>query len=511
MFRLPTLVPDRPPGKKAGTKSRGLITLVQIGSLFATAWLVWSTALIPRLHRQGLLSLLLQVLIYTLLAWAWSAVVAFGLYAVVPLEDRSGMVPDVLRTAATAVWFGPAMILLSNFSLASLVPALVLVVYASRLLYAQWRPPEPGQSPPRIPVAREPGAFADCQLPRVFVWRERLPALAVAICVEAGAVSVAAHYPLLGAAWFCAGTALLTVFSMATGAADAGRPPTLPKSIVGILATVVLATLLTLGGGGRGLGGGLAGAGPGGRRPGLVETARAVLRQLFYGEIPSGPPGGRGGKAPTSPPQPGEIDTHAVGGFPGIILWPEIKPVVTLIAPMPALGSNPFQGRPAQPLSIPFGGEYWMFRWPFAHPPSTSILERGSPAKQGFSTTDHTPLQMEAHQKLETPIDLRCCSRIQIELLNADRYPGTLSLELVLLNTETSLTLSLSLGNASIISRPDLTRDPVIPMRETLDFAVPAEASMDQFNEFKILFHRARVRADKSAKVSVERFVLVPR
>jgi hypothetical protein len=48
-------------------------------------------------------------------------------------------------------------------------------------------------------------------------------------------------------------------------------------------------------------------------------------------------------------------------------------------------------------------------------------------------------------------------------------------------------------------------------MRETLDFAVPADPSMDQFNEFKILFHRDGRRADKSAKLSVERFVLLPR
>jgi hypothetical protein len=152
-----------------------------------------------------------------------------------------------------------------------------------------------------------------------------------------------------------------------------------------------------------------------------------------------------------------------------------------------------------------------MFRWPFARPPSTSILERGSPSKLGFSTTDHTPLEMEAHQKLETPIDVRCCSRIQIEVLNADRYPGTLTLELVLLNTEAVQTLSMRLGNAPVRSRPDLTQDPVMPVRETLDFAVPCEPSMDQFNELKILFHRAALRADKSAKVSVERFVLLPR
>jgi hypothetical protein len=299
---------------------------------------------------------------------------------------------------------------------------------------------------------------------------------------------------------------------MTTGAADAGRPPTLPRSFVGILATIVLASFMTLGRGGPG--GGMAGVrgGSGTEHPSLVETARAVLRQLFYGETP-----GEGGPKGLTAPKPRDTaNTGASGGFAGVILWPEIKPVTTLIAPMPALGSNPFQGRPAQPLSIPFGGEYWMFRWPFSRPPASSILERGTPATLTFSTTDHTPLQMEAHQKLETPIDIQCCSKIQLEVLNADRYPGTLTLELFLLDTEHPSAAPLSLGSAPIISHPDMARDPVMPLRETLEFAVPQlstmdKSTMDQFTELRIVFHRARLRMDKSAKVSVERFVLVPR
>jgi hypothetical protein len=489
-------------------KSRHLITLVQIGSLLATAWMVWWAALVPRFHRQTLGSLLLQVLVYTVLAWAWSAVVAFCLYTIVPLEDRSEMMPNVRRTAATAVWFGPAMMLLSQFSLASLAPAMVLVIYTSRLLYAQWRPAESDTAAPRVYVAREPGAFADCQLPRAIVWHERLPALAVAFCLEAGSIAVAAHYPLLGAAWFCVATAVLTVFSIATGAADAGRPPTLPKSILGILATVILASLLTMGRAPGGSPGWWPGDHrPGGGHPSLVETARLLLRELFYGETPPG----RGGNGPGLPPAPDPADTGASGGFPGVILWPEIKPVTTLIAPLPALGSNPFLGRPARPLSLPFGGEYWLFRFPFERPPSTSILKRGTPSKLAFSTTDHTALDMEAHQKLEVPIDLACCRAIQVEAINADRFPGTVSLELVLVDSRPMVAMPLSLGSLPLASRPDLSQDPVIPMRETLEFAIPAEPSLVQFTELKIVFHRARVRADKSARVSVERFVLLPR
>ena len=496
------------PGSIRARKRGGLILLVQAGSLLATGWMVWSAALFPRLGHHTLGSLLVQAAGYAILAWAWSAVIAFGLYAIVPAEERAGMAPTVLRTAATAVWFSPAMILLSEFSPAALFAALILVVHTSRLLYSQWRQMQPVAPAPAPFEPHEPGSFADCQLPRPFVLREQVPALAVAFCLEVGVLAVMMHYPILGAGWLCMGTALVTVFSMSTGAADTGRPPTLPRSVLGILATVIMAVMLTLGGA-RGFGtpGFSAGGQFGGSRPGLIETARAVLRELFYGEHPAGMRG-----TGTNPPAPPAMpDTGAVGGYPGVILWPEIKPTVTLVAPPPAQGMGLFQGRDPKPLGIPFSGEYWMFRWPFSRPPQRSFFQRGNPAEMAFSTTDHTLLQMEAHQKLETPVALSCCSKVQIEIANADRYPGTVSLELVLSDSESARRMLLSLGKAPVTSAPDLKRDPVMAVRETLDFVVPAEPALTEFDEFKVTFHRDRSRMDKSAKIAIERFVLAPR
>ena len=36
-------------------------------------------------------------------------------------------------------------------------------------------------------------------------------------------------------------------------------------------------------------------------------------------------------------------------------------------------------------------------------------------------------------------------------------------------------------------------------------------ATLDSFNEFKIVFQRAYRRADKSAKLAIDRFILMPR
>jgi hypothetical protein len=162
-------------------------------------------------------------------------------------------------------------------------------------------------------------------------------------------------------------------------------------------------------------------------------------------------------------------------------------------------------------LSIPFSGEYWMYRWPFARPPKNSILQRGTPSALSFKTTDHRPLQMEARHKLDQSIALNCCSMINLAILNADRFPNTITLELVLIDNERYGPPVISLGRQSVSSLPDLHNDPIRPVSETLRFAVPGAAPIDSFNELQIIFYRERRRVDQSAKVAIERFILVPR
>jgi hypothetical protein len=106
-------------------------------------------------------------------------------------------------------------------------------------------------------------------------------------------------------------------------------------------------------------------------------------------------------------------------------------------------------------------------------------------------------MAMEAHQKLEHPIDLSCCSEIQIAISNADRYPSTVTLELILIDNGSPQ----SLGTATVPARPDAL----------LRFPVPASSAIRQFNEIEVVFHRDRVRIDRSARIAIERFVLAPR
>jgi hypothetical protein len=190
------------------------------------------------------------------------------------------------------------------------------------------------------------------------------------------------------------------------------------------------------------------------------------------------------------------------GSFPGVILWPEVRPVPVLVSPVPS--SVGAEGAFSRSFTIPFGGEYWFYRWPFYKPPPNSFFQKGSPAALSFSTTDRRPLAMEARQKLEQTLSLSCCRKLQVYIWNADLYPGTIRLDVSLIGEG----MSWNIGQVPVRSAPALTRR-VVAVSEMLEFSFPAAAS-GTFNEFQVVFRRNPNRASKSARIAIDRFVLVP-
>jgi hypothetical protein len=125
-------------------------------------------------------------------------------------------------------------------------------------------------------------------------------------------------------------------------------------------------------------------------------------------------------------------------------------------------------------------------------------------------TTDHRLLFMEARHQLERPIDVHCCRSIRLVISNADRYPGTVILELLLKDTRPGHPQPLSLGKEPVTSIPDMRRDPPLPASETLSFAVPPAPALRQFDQLIVRFRRDRIRIDRSARIAIDRFVLAP-
>lgn len=208
-------------------------------------------------------------------------------------------------------------------------------------------------------------------------------------------------------------------------------------------------------------------------------------------------------------PSPG----HEGEGNDGIILWPGKKTYTKLVAPMPVRDSwSLARGTAANPLVIPFDGVYWFFKAPDVRPPSSSREAQGSPEALNIRSTDRRPLSIEAYDHLAHSIDLSCCSKIEIAIRNADRYPDTVSMELVLINTALPEKPSQSLGRLAVKStHPWKLYEEPVASSETLNFAIPPSRSLRRFDELKIVFRLDRARADAGARIGIDHFVLVPR
>lgn len=486
--------------------SRGDFALVaQIASLFVTGCVVWTVVL----SLDPVPIAIGWALGLSLLAWFCCAGMLAGMHFLFAEPITAQTVRVLLRTAAVGVWFTPAAMLLAEYSPAAMVVWLVLVVGTTRVLCSEWRfaQGEPELPPPAPSVHR---LFESYAHPAPALFRQLVPPLTLALLIQAGTVAGMMRCPLLAAACFALSGALLTGVGMAAGVIFQGKPRGLPASATASLLTVLLAAGLTMGTLTRWSMRDYHRSGDMSFQPnpGLLGTARALLSQSLYGRGPRTPRKASGTHGPAAVTVPryepaGDIGRVGDNEFPGVILWPEVTPETTLVAPI--LSGISFSGHATRPLGIPFSGEYWMFRAPYTRPPYGSFFRRGSPASLAFATTDHVPLEMEAHHRLDQPIDPRCCRKIQVAIWNADHYPGTVALELVLIDTGRRGRPSQSLGTSPVRSSPGS-----LPVRETLEFSIPTAPELRRFDEFEILFHRDRNKIDKSAHIEIERFVLIP-
>jgi hypothetical protein len=199
--------------------------------------------------------------------------------------------------------------------------------------------------------------------------------------------------------------------------------------------------------------------------------------------------------------------------YSGILLWPKKQTHTKLIAPPPMSWNQKFVSRQhSNPLVIPFAGVYWFFREPDVQPPAKSQQAEGSPEMFDIHSTDWRPLSMEAHQNLGTLVGLDCCGKIQVAIRNADGYPTSISLEVILVDTTAPGKPSQSLGRAHIVSnRRWKSDDRRQPASETLNFLIPANSAIHRFDEVTVLFRLDGFRARAAAKIGIDHFTLIPR
>lgn len=460
------------------------------GGLLAAAPVASFVSLPPLVHTLSpgeILGLAVENVLAVFLA---TAAVVWCLCVIRPPATGSDTRRLIVRTSLDALWLPPLALFIRENSVWAMVIAAVFVskvVTSFRLLHDELERPDGEESLlPNLLGLRQSSTF----------WHQASGAAAT-LCAEAGAIAAFAGYSFSSA--FLVGTAsAVWTWSFTRGersnAAQPSSPPSSRSLAIFALAIVVTAA-------------------------GLIRYLPHTFRVRGFGV--SSPDHARQG-SPQDRPR-GErgtqrtLDRAGVApseSDPGIVLWPEKQAQTKLIAPTPVFGNSLLTSqRSAKRLEIPFDGVYWFFKAPDQHPPRTSRQEHGSPELVNIRSTDRRPLSVEAHDHLGSMLDLDCCSRIQVAIRNADQYPETVSLELILINTSVPGKPSQSLGTMMVKStRPwKLYDEPSKSVSETLNFVIPRHASIRRFDEVMVVFRLDAARADAGPKIAIDRFVLVPR
>ncbi len=184
----------------------------------------------------------------------------------------------------------------------------------------------------------------------------------------------------------------------------------------------------------------------------------------------------------------------------GVILEPEHHRV-TVLAPIPkVLEQNPLAARATKSaLRIPFSGQYWFYYSRGPRPPADALLDHGDPLTWTLTGMDRLqPLVMKAHQPLHPPIPMSCCAGISVALEDRDPEPETTAVELLLLESQSVV----SLGTKHLRGTP---------AKSVILFPIPENTGIRQFEALEVVFHLDRKRRNQSANVAIERFDLMTR
>jgi hypothetical protein len=483
--------------------------LPPIAALLAGGTVASAGCRLPLVHSLSWTALVISSVERALAVFLASSVAAWGCYLIQPSTVRLAPPPRlILRASLDAVWLAPLALFMRENSAWAMAMAAVLVASIAKSfhLIKDWSAQADGSE--SLVLSRSRIAFSPPESSPGF-WR-LLRAVGAALCAQTGALAGFAGYPFPAAMLVGMSSAVWSWSFFMDASQDNWQNSRSSQSRSRILLIVAMATVFTAGGLIRYLRNAY-------RIGGLGVESRQDSSHATTADR-GGEPGGEEGSKGNQRREHSGGNREFEGQFPpareansGVILWPPEQTLTKLVAPVPALGNSWLKSnRSAKPLIIPFNGVYWFFKAPDLHPPSTSRQAHGSPELLDIHSTDRRPLSMEAHQHFGTMINLDCCYKIQVSIRNADLYPETVSLELILVNSSLPGKPSQSLGTITARSRRSQNKERS-PANETLNFSLPTTQSLRRFDEVTIVFRLEDFRADDGAKIAIDHFVLVPR
>jgi hypothetical protein len=401
------------------------------------------------------------------------------------------------------VWLIPGTVLLASRSPLAIGAGLVAVIGSAGLLAARLVPRGLRMKPRRRRRRKtEPLLFRYQSARRPGIFRQAGPTFIGALALQTGIYALSGEYPLLAAVSFAIATAIWTAMSVARGAADpagtAGRPYSALRMILTLLLAVTLtAALMHTEILQEGLGYMETAAIP-------VVTASLLQRLVHVPPVPAWPPGAAGSKKTagvvkkevltrlvSAAPAAG---TNAANGVPGVIMRPRIKPNPRSPLTRPQAGPRL---APAEPLALPFTGEYHLFRANSGGLPKEAVVETGTPLEHVYAMNDGAPMETVAVQTFDPPIDLSLWSKVLVTLTSAEAAPVLASMQLVAED-------SVEDGGTDLMG---MTPE----RRQVLEFRVPFTPRTLLVHAVWISFLRPGPDRDKNVQLAVEQITLVPR
>ena len=439
---------------------------------------------LPSPHSLSWNSLFLLATTYIVAIAVVSAVTIWGVGAVLPGGFPRDGWKLILIELQPIVWFPLLVLLLRENSPWAILVAAVAMASLAKAFRAYRTPTEESNTE----LLDDPHEFKFLQVPNSSPLIRRLfPLLCVAVCVQIGLLTLLTNHLFAAAALFGIGSSLLTwrlsvssIHAPSGGTRDLAAPP---RTWLVLLLAILFTSIALV---------------PYASNRQLAMRLRAYLngQRLLRAIVP--------------------LEHHVQveepkTSYSGVILWPIQKQHKKIVAPSPV--SNLFtEGPHATILKILFNGVYWYFKAPDTRPEPDAHVQHGNPMKVDVRSTDWRPILMEARQNLGTPINLNCCSQIRVAIQNADNRPGTIALGVILTNTRLAGKPSISLGREPVTSshpvRFSIDRPPV---SEVLDFRIPANPKIRQFDQLTVVFKPSPERALGGVKIAIKQFMLVPK
>jgi hypothetical protein len=475
--------------KKTIPVSRRLLIL-QVAGLAGSIWLLCAEWPLLKASESPI-RVIGGALVYLLLASACSFGMILWTYMAMSLDRFSDLLSAALRTSVHALWFVPAMLLVSiSKSPVLIVPGILMMVNSARLLVSN--PPPQKRALSRRQWRMRHRLFGESRVVGGFLSRDTWPAILGAFSIQAGSFVAWIGHQRWAAALFAAGIASWTWASMARGAYQPRRRKNQIHRTLSVSTAVVLTIMLSvvaLGGGGGAGGDAAGGAASGGW---LDATSRELQNMVNPPKEPAAPPK----SAPMRIFIPKvETATMGQGGIPGLILLPNKKKPQTVT--IPATYRLRITLSPSKPVSIPFTGEYQLFRESSAKLPPDSVERAGSPLDAVYVSTNGGAMETDAYQDFDPPVDFTSCGKIQVTLTSGEMFPA--SATLILLGAEQIGEMGPEIFGLNAATE------------ETVEFTVPSMPGGIPVKGIRIIFRHNPMEASHSTQVAIRGFTFVPR